>query len=316
MSRVFDALQRSGVEQSGVEYPDLISVVTEVFEVPKKPPVVSQTAEQLPELDFSTIDIAADPLVANEASNKYSNVGVQEFPTVAVSLTNSSRLVFFTEPDSLAAEKMRFLGVRLRQMQQSRALKRVLVTSTIPEEGKSFVSANLAGILARRKQRVLLIEGDLRRPTLSEQLGLGRLVGLGEWLQGNHSEVSNIYRVEGPGFWMLPAGTPPSNPLELMQSGSLSWLMSQLANMFDWVIVDSPPLLPLADTTVWARMTDGILLVTRQGVTQKRMLERGLETIKKSEILGVVMNGCTDSSVTNYYQAYVQMGTTAATQNK
>jgi len=316
MSRVFDALQRSGVEQSGVEYPDLISVVTEVFEVPKKPPVVSQNAEQLPVLDFSPIEIAADPVVANEVSNESANIGVQEFPTVSVSLTSSSRLVFFTEPDSLAAEKMRFLGVRLRQMQQSRALKKVLVTSSIPEEGKSFVSANLAGVLARRKQRVLLIEGDLRRPTLSEQLGLGRLVGLGEWLQGNHSAVGNIYRVDGPGFWMLPAGTPPSNPLELMQSGGLSWLMTQLATMFDWVIVDSPPLLPLADTTVWARMTDGILLVTRQGVTQKRMLERGLETIKKSEILGVVMNGCADSNVSNYYQAYAQMGNAAATQNK
>jgi Mrp family chromosome partitioning ATPase len=127
--------------------------------------------------------------------------------------------------------------------------------------------------------------------------------------------VGNIYRVEGPGFWMLPAGTPLSNPLELMQSGSLSWLMNQLAAMFDWVIVDSPPLLPLADTTVWARMTDGVLLVTRQGVTQKRMLERGLETIKKSEILGVVMNGCT-ASASNYYQAYAQMGNTATTQNK
>jgi len=96
----------------------------------------------------------------------------------------------------------------------------------------------------------------------------------------------------------------------------LSRLMGQLVCMFDWIIVDSPPLLPLADTTVWARMTDGILLVARQGTTQKAMLQRGLEMIKKSDLLGVVMNGCTDSSVTNYYGAYTGTRTEAGTASK
>jgi len=114
----------------------------------------------------------------------------------------------------------------------------------------------------------------------------------------------------------MPAGTLPTNPLELMQSGSLSRLMGQLANMFDWIIVDSPPLLPLADTTVWARMTDGILLVVRQGKTQKSLLQRGLEMVKKSDLLGVVMNGCTDSNLTNYYQAYTGPRTDAGTTSK
>jgi capsular exopolysaccharide synthesis family protein len=316
MSLIFDALQRSGVEKSGVEYPDLISVVTEVFEAKETPAAASQDVEALPELDLRVLDVASEAIMSNEPTSKTVSGGVSDFPTVNVSLTSPSRLVFFTEPDSLAAEKFRFLGVRLRQLQQTRALKKVLVTSTIPAEGKSFVSANLAGVLAKRKQRVLLIEGDLRRPSLAQQLGLGRVAGLGEWLQGNHSTVGNIYRLDGPGFWMLPAGTQPANPLELMQSGGLSQLMSQLGTMFDWIIVDSPPLQPLADTTVWARVTDGILLVVRQGVTQKALLERGLETIKKSELLGVVMNGCTDSNVSNYYQAYAGAMTPSGTRNK
>ena len=194
-------------------------------------------------------------------------------------------------------------------MRQSRPLKKVLVTSTIPEEGKSLVSANLAGVLARRKERVLLIEGDLRRPTLADQLGLGRLAGLAAWLQGGLQTPSNIYHLGDPGFWIMPAGDPPANPLELMQSGRLSILMSQLANLFDWIIVDSPPLLPLADTTVWARLTDGTLLVTREGRTEKGPLQRGLEMIRKSDLLGVVLNGCTETDHDSYYQRYAPPAT-------
>lgn len=316
MSRIFDALQRSGAEQSGVEYPDVLSVITEVLEAPREvPPAAREVSETANSVQLASAEItAAEPTVEEFVTQKPSSQELSEFPALNVSVTPSSRLVFFTEPDSLAAEKFRFLGVRLRQIQQNRPLKKVLVTSTIPEEGKSFVTANLAGVLARRKQKVLLIEGDLRRPSLAQQFGVGRLAGLGEWLLGDRRRLGNIYRLEGPGFWLMPAGNPPSNPLELMQSGSLSQLMTKLSAMFDWIIVDSPPLLPLADTTVWSRLTDGTLLVAREGKTQKAVLQRGLEAIKKSELLGVVLNGCTDSNGTNYYQSYLTPGTTKGVQ--
>jgi capsular exopolysaccharide synthesis family protein len=300
MSRIFDALQRSGVEQAGVEYPDVVSVITEIFESSKEAvPGPSEPVPQVPEVDLSSLNLPVEQLVTKKPASQE----LWEFPSLNVSLTSTSRLVFFTAPDSLAAEKFRFLGVRLRQIQQTRSLKKVLVTSTIPEEGKSFVSANLAGVLARRKQKVLLIEGDLRRPTLGKLFGLGRLVGLAEWLQGDRRKLTNIFRLDGPDFWLMPAGDPPANPLELMHSGSLSQLMEQLSTMFDWIIVDSPPLLPLADTTVWARMTEGTLLVAREGKTEKAMLERGLQTVKKSELLGVVLNGSANPNH-GYYQRY------------
>ncbi len=302
MSRIFDALQRSGTEQSGVQYPDMVSVATEVFEAPRRPLNTEDASDPvspatLPDLPFEDSEDDAPP-VRSAAETP------GDFPSLEVSVTASSRLVYFSEPDSLAAEKFRFLGVRLRQMQQTRPLKRVLITSTIPEEGKSLVSANLAGVLARRKQRVLLIEGDMRRPTLAQQFGLGRLAGLAEWLQSGHQTPSNIYRLGGPGLWLMPAGDPPANPLELMQSGRLSQLMSQLSTMFDWIVVDSPPLLPLADTTVWARLTDGVLLVTREGKTEKKQLQRGLDAVKNLSLLGVVLNGCARSDHENYYQRY------------
>lgn len=321
MSRIFDALQRSGTEQSGVEYPDLVSIVTEVFEAPREQRPIAEPApilEPVPQPAFVQ-PIAAQPPPVQPVPDQPASVqttttepftkevtgdGPVDFPSLEVSVLPTSRLVFLNEPDSLAAEKFRFLGVRLRQLQQSRPLKKVLVTSTIPEEGKSTVSANLAGVLARRKQSVLLIEGDLRRPTLAQQFGLGRLAGLGEWLQSGRQTVSNVYRLEGPDFWFMPAGNPPENPLELLQSGRLSYLMGQLSNLFDWIIVDSPPLLPLADTTVWSRVTDGTLLVAREGKSEKKQLQRGLEVLKKSDLLGVVLNGCVHPDHKSYYQRY------------
>ena len=274
MSRVFEALQRSGVEQTGVEYPDMVSVATKVFEVaPRQAPAAP---------------------------------AVPEFPSVEVVVRRPSRLVFLTDPESLAAEKFRFLGVRMRQLQQTRPIKRVLVTSTIAAEGKSLVSANLAGVLARRKKyRVLLIDGDLRRPSLAGRFGLGKLNGLAEWLQSESQAVTNIYHLEEPDFWLMPAGHPPANPLELMQSGRLSTLMAQVVNLFDWIIVDSPPLLPLADTTVWARLTDGALLVVREGTSEKGPLSSALEILKKTDLFGVVLNGSSNGNHRNYYQRYV-----------
>jgi capsular exopolysaccharide synthesis family protein len=307
MSRLFDALQRAGTELSGVEYPDLVSMVTEVFE--SEPPESQREARAEESKRLEVPDQAAiQPVVAENPSPESTVRADLEFPSLDVSVPPDSRLVFFTDPDSLPAEKFRFLGVRLRQIQQNRPLKKVLVTSSIPEEGKSLVSANLAGVLARRGQRVLLIEGDLRRPTLAPQFGLGRLAGLGEWLQGNRDSLSNIYRLADFNFWMMPAGNPPSNPLELMQSRHLSRLMQQIGDLFDWVIVDSPPLLPLADTTVWTRVTDGTLLVARVGKTGKAQLERALGLVKKSDLLGVVLNGSEESDYKNYYQRYSPAG--------
>ncbi len=304
MSRIFDALQRSGVEQTGVEYPDMVSVAMEVFEAPLSGAPVTDPAPPFPGLE-----VAADLPVAQ--SEDASRPEALEFPSLKVCAAPGNRLVFLTEPDSLAVEKFRFLGVRLRQLRQNRKLKKVLITSTIPGEGKSLVAANLAGVLARRKERVLLIEGDLRRPTLADQFGLRGLAGLAEWLQSGLTAPSNIYHLAGPAFWFMPAGSTPANPLELMQSGRLSALMQQVSDHFDWIIVDSPPLLPLADTTVWARLTDGALLVAREGTTQKAALERGLEILKKSEMLGVVLNGCSNSGQQNYYQAYAALAAKA-----
>lgn len=272
MSRIFEALQRSEFERSGTRFPQSSGLATELL--------------QAAESDTNP----SEPFQSQ---------------SVHVNVPSHSRLVSFTDKASLGAEKFRFLGVRLRQIQQARPLKNLLITSTIPEEGKSMVSANLAITLARKHQlKVLLLEGDLRRPVLAQQFGLELVQGLSEWLQSDSRAVPTIFRLDRLGFWFLPAGHPPDNPLELMQLGRLAELMEQLTAWFDWVILDSPPVLPLADTSVWMRLADGVLLVAREGKTEKRELQRGLEVLDQSKLLGVVWNSCSSTDHKNYYQRY------------
>ena len=300
MSRIFDALRQAGVDRTGVDYPDMVSVAAKVFESPDLQPPEPVVLSAPKATQAQVLQMAQEETAANAMSLDDTSL----LPSIDVSVPASSRLAYFSDPEGLAAEKFRFLGVRLRELRQSRPLKKVLITSTIPEEGKSLISANLAGVLARRKEKVLLIEGDLRRPVLTEKFGLGRIPGITEWLQNGSQSVSNIYRLEKLGFWFLPAGEAPTHPLELLQSARLAQLMQQLASMFDWIVVDSPPLLPLADTTLWARLTDGVLLVAREGKTEKAQLKQGLEILKKTDLIGVVLNGCTRTDQKNYYQRY------------
>jgi len=301
MSRIFEALQRSESERSGTQLASP-ALATEFLQV------VEREANALAPKGFPADELAPQDLAdapADFPEKEFAQSDLSQFQSLPVSLPQDSKLVCLTAPESFGAEKFRFLGVRLRQLQHSRPLKKLLITSTIPEEGKSTVCANLATILARRQQpKILLLEGDLRRPSLSKQFGLERIPGLSEWLKGDPRPIKDIYRLEGPNLWFLPAGRPPENPLELMQSGRLSELLNQLSGWFDWIIIDSPPILPLADTSVWARLADGILLVTREGITKKRMLQRGLQALEQSKLLGAVVNSSANTDHSNYYQRY------------
>ena len=298
MSQIFDALQRSEAERSGIDLAEL-SAAAELLEVAERQ-VVQATREAT----------AAEDEQHSGNGNQTAKLDVDQFsqfPLVRVLVSPQSKLVCITEEESLAAEKFRFLGVRLRHLQQKRPLKRVLITSSMAEEGKSTVAANLACTLAKRQpQKILLLEGDLRRPSLAQQFGLGKVPGLSELLQGEPARAMNIYQLEGLGFWILPAGSPPRNPLELMQSGKLSLLMDQLAGWFDWIVIDSPPVLPLADTSVWMRLADAVLLVTRPGKTAKRQLQRALEAVEQSKLLGALLNGSREAALSDYYGYYAR----------
>jgi capsular exopolysaccharide synthesis family protein len=321
MSYIFDALQKSAAERSGVDKralaaaTDVLQAAERQASVQRDSAVQAQSSAQLEglaDLDaVAEIDVPSSDEDSQPASNKESvHARPQidqfgQFQTLRSMVPLQSRLVCVTDKDSLAAEKFRFLAVRLRQMRQTRPLKRILVTSSVPQEGKSTVAANLACTLARRaRQRTLILDGDLRRPSLSNIFGLGKTSGICEWLQGDSGPAESIYFLEEAGLWILPAGSTPRNPLELMQSGRLSSLMDQLTAWFDWIVVDTPPILPLADTSVWMRVVDGALLVTRQGTSEKRQLQRGLEAIEKSKLIGALLNCSSNTAHNDYYYHY------------
>jgi len=304
MSHIFDALQRSEAESDASEAAPARSAAY--------PPATEllEAAERKMQRRAATTVVSGSPGngTAPNGNGRHDQAAysseVDQFPTLPVSILPSSRLVSVGAEESLGAEKFRFLAVKLRQLRQSRTLKKVLITSTIPQEGKSTVAANLACTLARRKQhKTLLLEGDLRRPAVAEKFGLGRLPGLCEWLSGKTENI-NIYRLESLGLWILPAGSAPQNPLELMQSGKLPSLMEQLESWFDWIVIDSPPVLPLADASIWSRLSDGILLVTRKGITEKQQLQRGIEAIERSKLLGALVNSSSNVAHSDYYQRY------------
>ncbi len=303
MSYIFDALQRSETERSGVEL-DAFDLPTELLQMAESAAMPVQTVEEImapvrPSRDKEE-EIASLKKQCDESADVF--LRVESLP---VSLPPNSKLVSAIEKESLAAEKFRFLGVRLRQLRQKRQLRRVLVTSTIPEEGKSTVAANLACTLAsRREQRVLLFEADLRRPTLRQKFGLSKLAGVTEYLQGSISAEQAIYRLDSLGIYIAPAGNVASSPLELLQSGRLATIMEQFDTWFDWIIIDSPPILPLADTSVLSRVADGVLLVTRAGVTDREQLKRGMEAIESSKILGALINSSINAVHSDYYQRY------------
>jgi capsular exopolysaccharide synthesis family protein len=318
MSDIFDALQRSEGECSQKDSP-VPSEATELLRRAERraaskwetavlvehPAATENSERDWPlEPDEGPPDAAAEKaLAAGELSPTDGSVDIfGQFQPLPVSVTAQSRLICFTENESLGAEAFRLLALRLRDLQRKRPLKKVLVTSTIPQEGKSVSAANLACTLALRvTQKILIVEGDLRRPSFSQIFGIGSVSGLSECLRGERSLIASIYHLEGPNLWLLPAGISPSNPLELLQSGRLPALMDQLAAWFDWIIIDSPPILPLADASVWTRLADGVLLVTRQGVTEKRQLLKGLEAIDVKKLIGALLNCSRNAAHSDYY---------------
>jgi capsular exopolysaccharide synthesis family protein len=318
MSYLFDALQRLDEEQrrtNGV-------VETSAVELLAR-------AEQLVRAQKDTASAAPDESVEAETERRKAasgsfKVGAEEEHADRVFLaatekkqpdffgriqkqetteTDDSRIVNHSDAGIPAAEAFRLLSVRLHGVRRKRKLKNLLITSTVPQEGKSMVSGNLACHLhAGAGERILLLEGDVRRPTLLRQFGVTqKLTGLCNYLHGDCKLVDCIYYHESKGIWMLPAGDAAGNLLELLQSPRLAALLQDLDAWFDWIVIDSPPALPLADTSVWARLADGILLVARQGVTEKKKLLKGVDSLDPHKLIGAILNFSSSIADPDYY---------------
>jgi capsular exopolysaccharide synthesis family protein len=227
--------------------------------------------------------------------------------TEKVHVHPDSRIVLHTDPSSPAADRFRYLRVCLRELWTAGKLRSLLITSALPNDGKSTMSLNLATALAEGGRRsVLLLEADLHNPSLSKKLGLENRPGLSDCLEGGSNPLSAIRRLEPLNWYFLPAGNAVGHPTELLQTEALALLMQKLSSLFDWVVVDSPPVIPVTDALSLARQTSATILVAREGCTPREAVEKAVALIGKQRLLGVILNGVEglDRLYSGYYGYY------------
>ena len=235
-----------------------------------------------------------------------SPVELEDALSAKVNISPASRFVALTDPKSLGAEKFRALGTRLVNLSQQRELKCLQISSSVINEGKTLVAANLAVTLAKHSGfKVLLVEGDLHRPALASLLGLTQLPGLSHWWTGREQSLARyLYRLNEMPLWFLSAGTASDQPSQILQSTRFAEAFTKLGAAFDWIVVDSTPLLPTADANLWSRLVDGMLLVVRENVAPVKAIKNGLAGLDNAKLIGVVLNETSEFDHVDYKDKY------------
>ncbi len=217
------------------------------------------------------------------------------------------KLITHFSPKSPISEGYRSLRTNLMmKLEQGGVGERtpvVMLTSGTTQEGKSLTSANLSVTIAQADKRVLVIDADMRRPTTHKNFALDRSIGLSGVLAGNQDRAAAVQATDIPNLFILPAGPIPSNPAELLGKESLTNLLDWAREEFDFVIVDSPPVVPVTDPAVLSRVVDGVILVIRSGKSHRRELSEALSRLKHADahLLGVVLN---DYDLKRVYGSY------------
>lgn len=283
MSRIHEALQRAYRERGKLPVSEdhQVAELTIASVAEERPPVV-------PELILE--NIAHYPWKPNIAT----------FPT----LTDRGASV----------EQFRRLRSRVYQAHAEAPLKTILVASGMPSEGKSFVAANLAMSMARNSvNNILLIDGDLRRPTLHELLGAPNSPGLSDYLQGTVGLIDIMQRCRSPktkgdtgadiisNLTFIPSGKASDNSSELVANHRIEELIATVSPYFNWIVVDSPPVLAVTDAVDLARAADAILLVAREASTRYDVAQRAQAAFSNSRILGFVLNAAREAPAKNSY---------------
>ena len=222
----------------------------------------------------------------------------------------SMELITKSRPQSQMAEAYRALRTSLLLTSVGAPPKVILVTSALPEEGKTTTSINCAIVLAQKGSRVLLVDSDLRRPSIHKTLGIVPKTGLTNVLTGSATLQQAIMRSPlVPSLSVLPAGTPPPNPAELLASSKMGEVLDALREQYDHIVIDTPPTLAVTDAVVMATRADAVILVIRAGGTTKHALRQARDILLQvnARISGVLLNAVNLGSP-DYYSYYGQMG--------
>jgi capsular exopolysaccharide synthesis family protein len=226
----------------------------------------------------------------------------------------ATMLFLHGEDNSRGTEEFRTLRSRLYHLREKMTLKKLLVTSALPKEGKSFTSSNLAQVMVRQHgRRALLIDADLRAPRLHMMLGTTSDPGLSDYLLGKNDEFSIMQRGPLENLFFIPSGTGVGDPAELIGNGRLKLLLQRVEPLFDWIIIDSPPAVPVSDASVLAKACDGVLMVVRSNATPFDIARKARHEFPDQMLVGVVLNGTREDAIPYaryYYESYQKKTTT------
>jgi receptor protein-tyrosine kinase len=301
MSRVHDALRKAAQENPKPPKPDGAARTNRVV----------SKASSLAGLDpYAEPASVAATAAATETSDRVTDLEdieacIRQARKVAFHPLSDALLVNPSKPREAPAEEFRTLRTRLNHLQTSQELHTLVVTSPSPAEGKSFTAANLALTQAQlADKRVLLVDFDFRRPTVDKTFQLPISPGMTNYLQGTASLGEVMLRVGETNLYIITAGEAVSNPLELLNLRECSTLIAGLRNHFDWVIIDSPPLLFAADGNLLSTMCDGTILVVRIGTTTFDSVARAMQSLCENNVLGIVVNGARRGELYSKYTYY------------
>ncbi len=242
--------------------------------------------------------------MSGEVSTDVEICGADKFDLTEASLPIRKVL----DPLTLVGEQFRVLRSKLGLMQKQRGIKTILVTSSVPDEGKTFTASGLAGVFAQEYgKKVVLIDADMRKPNSGWSFGLNGSstgTGLSEVLKGSKDFHSSLLMALNPAFSFMPSGPLPPNPSELLGSPYLEKMLKNAAAGFDWVIIDSPPVLALSDSTIISPLCDAVVLVVRANSTPSKLVSETVNQIGRDRICGVVLNRQKEVHSSRYYYQY------------
>ncbi|GAB1230326.1 CpsD/CapB family tyrosine-protein kinase [Lactiplantibacillus plantarum] len=218
------------------------------------------------------------------------------------------QLTTLTAPMSVVTEQVKTIRTNLNYAMVGKPLKTLMITSAIQGEGKSTVSSNLAVEYAKKGLQVLLVDADLRRPTIHQTFAISNQRGVSSWLSGQLTDVNEAIYPVLDHLFVMPSGPKPPNPAELLASDRMTEFLTVATRKLDLVIVDAPPILPVTDARILAGQVDGTVLVVRQNFVEKVAVRQAVSALKnaRAQLLGTILN---DVDIKTHGYGYGYYGT-------
>ena len=306
MSRVHEALRRA--EQAAMSQPAAVldtNVGTNVDTTVETPPASPAGPPPPPRQESVRPAFDATELDTSPAALSLSPAFLDRIKEVPFQPSRDSHLIDISKSNEAPAEEFRSLRTRLNHLQTLQPIHTVVVTSPSPAEGKSFAAVNLALTEAQLENNpTLLIDCDFRRPVVHNLFQLERAPGLTDFLLGKSPLEDCIVRIGGTNLFIMPAGQAVINPLELLNLREVKVLIDQLPRAFNWVILDSPPLLFAADANLLGTLCSGTILVVRIGATTIDSVTRAMQSLCENNVLGIIVNGARRGELYSKYTYY------------